>query len=157
MYVIPDHDVDPTPGGPIVVGVDDSEFSVAALRFALDEALRRSTWVRAVTAYQLQMVSIPLEPGVIASFEQAEHDDAVAMSERLLGQARTDETQKVQADFLIVQGTTVEAILAHAKDAQLIAVGSHGRGPVRRLLLGSVSRRLLYQTDRPVAVVGLRH
>jgi len=37
VFVIPDHGTDPTPGGPIVVGVDDSEFSVAALRFALGE------------------------------------------------------------------------------------------------------------------------
>lgn len=155
VFVIPDQGVDPTPGGPIVVGVDDSDFSVAALRFALNEAVLRKTSVRAVTAYQLPMVTVPLDPGVITSFEQDEHDRAMATIEKVLEQARTDETKGVETEAVAVQGPTVESILRHAGDAQMIVVGSHGRGPVRRLLLGSVSRRLLHETDRPVVVVDL--
>jgi nucleotide-binding universal stress UspA family protein len=157
VFVIPDHGVDPIPKGPIVVGVDDSGFGIAALRFALQEALLRNSAVRAVTAYELPMVGKPLYPGVIADFEEYEHDQAVELLEKLLGEARTDETRDVKVEPAVVQGPTVEAILDHAGDAQLIVVGSHGRGPVRRLLLGSVSRLLLHETDRPVAVVDLPH
>lgn len=157
VFVIPDQGVDATPGGPIVVGVDDSDFSVAALRFALNEAVLRKTSVRAVTAYQLPMVTVPLDPGVITSFELDEHDRAMATIEKVLEQARTDQTKGVETEAVAVQGPTVESILRHAGDAQMIVVGSHGRGPVRRLLLGSVSRRLLNDADRPVAVVDLAH
>ncbi|WP_195908991.1 universal stress protein [Microlunatus sp. Gsoil 973] len=157
VFVIPDQDTEPSRGGPIVVGVDDSEYGAAALRFALQEALLRKTSIRAVTAYQLPMVSVPLQPGVMTSFEQDEHERALATIEKLLDQVRTDETNDVKTESAVVQGPTVEGILAHANDAQLIVVGSHGRGMVRRLLLGSVSRRLLYETDRPVAVVDLPH
>jgi nucleotide-binding universal stress UspA family protein len=157
VFVIPDKGAEPTRGGPIVVGVDDSEYGAAALRFALQEALLRKTSVRIVSAYQLPMVSIPLQPGVITSFEQDEHERALATIEKVLDRARTDETREVKTEAIAVQGPTVGAILAHADDTQLIVVGSHGRGMVRRLILGSVSRRLLYEADRPVAVVDLPH
>lgn len=152
VFVVPDHGMEPASQGPIVVG--ESEFSIAALRFALKEAVLRKTSVRAVTAYQLPTVSIPLEPAAITSLEQRRHDLAVETIETVLGEARTDETQNIRTETVVVQGSTAESILRNAKDAQLIVVGSHGRGPVRRLLLGSVSRRLLYLS---VAVVGGRH
>jgi hypothetical protein len=44
-------------------------------------------------------------------------------------------------------------IIGSARDAQLIVVGSHGRGFVRRLLLGSVSRQVLNDADVPVLVI----
>lgn len=157
VIVIPDRDTEPGPDGPIVVGVDDSPFSVAGLRFALQEALLHGTWVRAVYAYQLPMISIPIEPGVMSGFEQASHDEAMAMVDKVIGEARTEETRDVKIESVVLQGPTVESMLDYAGDARLIVVGSHGRGVVRRLLLGSVSRRLLLETDRPVAVVDLPH
>ena len=54
-----------------------------------------------------------------------------------------------------MEGRAAEAILSHAGDAQLIVVGTHGKGLVRRMLLGSVSRQVLNDADRPVAVVDL--
>ncbi len=53
------------------------------------------------------------------------------------------------------EGSAADVILDQAADAQLIVVGSHGKGLVRRMLLGSVSRRVLYDAERPVAVVDL--
>jgi nucleotide-binding universal stress UspA family protein len=58
-------------------------------------------------------------------------------------------------DHVAVDGRAAEAILSHADDAQLIVVGTHGKGMVRRMLLGSVSRQVLGDADRPVAVVDL--
>lgn len=157
VLVIPDHGVDLPADAPIVVGIDDSKFSAAALRFALAEARLHDTTVRAVNAYQLPMVSIPLAPGVLSSFEIAAHDEAVAMVEKRVSQARTSDSDDVKVDAVAVQAPTVDSILTYADDAQLIVVGSHGRGVTGQMILGSVSRRLLHQTDRPVAVVGLSH
>ena len=55
----------------------------------------------------------------------------------------------------VVEGRAAEAILGHAEEAQLIVVGTHGKGLVRRILLGSVSRQVLNDADRPVAVIDL--
>lgn len=67
VVVVPDHGAEPAIEGPIVVGVDDSQFTVAALRFALSEAQVRKSSIRAVDAYQLPMVTIPLDPSTMAS------------------------------------------------------------------------------------------
>jgi nucleotide-binding universal stress UspA family protein len=61
----------------------------------------------------------------------------------------------VSVDKVAVEGRAAEAILGHAGDAQLIVVGTHGKGLVRRVLIGSVSRQVLNDADRPVAVVDL--
>ena len=58
-------------------------------------------------------------------------------------------------DHVAVEGRAADAILGQAGDAQLIVVGTHGKGLVRRVLLGSVSRQVLNDADRPVAVVDL--
>ena len=62
---------------------------------------------------------------------------------------------KWEVEHVAVEGRPAEAILDNAGDAQMIVVGTHGKGLVRRVLLGSVSRRVLNDADRPVAVVDL--
>jgi nucleotide-binding universal stress UspA family protein len=143
--------------GPIVVGVDDSAYSTAALGFALSEARCRKTTVRAVTAYQAPMVSSPLDQGVLTSLEQSEHDHACEVIDKIAADARTPETEDIKIESVVVRGPTAESIMSEAADAQLIVVGSHGRAIVRRVLLGSVSRRVLHEADRPVAVVDIPH
>jgi hypothetical protein len=54
---------------------------------------------------------------------------------------------------LVQEGSPADVIIKAAQDAQLIIVGSHGRGFVRRLLLGSVSRQVLHDADVPVLVI----
>ena len=61
----------------------------------------------------------------------------------------------LEARALVFEGATVRAILEEAErlPAELIVVGSHGRGPVARALLGSVSRGVLEGAPCPVVVV----
>lgn len=56
---------------------------------------------------------------------------------------------------LLVHGPTVETILKEASDldVDVIVVGSHGRGAMHQLLVGSVSEGLLHKSRRPVLVV----
>lgn len=149
-------DTDPIPtDGPIVVGVDDSDFSVAAARFALQEAERRATTVRAVSAYQISPLVVPNEAQLIEELQDSERAEAERVLAAVLTQARTSETAETPVESLVVNGSASDAILGRAADAQLIVVGSQGKGLVRRLLLGSVSRQVVQDADRPVAVINL--
>jgi len=62
------------------------------------------------------------------------------------------------ATFLVWEGDPGEAIVnaAEAEDVDLIVVGSHGRGPVERFLLGSVSDFVVRHAGCPVLVVRTR-
>ena len=61
----------------------------------------------------------------------------------------------IETKALLVHGDTVEIILQEAKDvkADMIVVGSHGRGAMFRLLVGSVSKGVLHNSRIPVLVI----
>jgi nucleotide-binding universal stress UspA family protein len=61
----------------------------------------------------------------------------------------------VDATALLVQGSTVETILAKAAKlgADMIIVGTHGRGAMYQLLVGSVSEGLLHSSECPILIV----
>jgi nucleotide-binding universal stress UspA family protein len=139
--------------GPIVVGVDGSEFGAAALRYAVSEAIARDTSVRAVTAYKMPDQRMQADVELIARMRAALEDEAADITRRALTEARGTDNDAVGVDTVTVEGRAADAILDNAHDAQLIVVGSHGKGLVRRVLLGSVSRRVLHDADRPVAVI----
>ena len=136
----------------IVVGVDGSPTSKQALRWALAEARCHDSTVRVVTA-----ASFPYSAGEIAHqaalsaaepLEQAAHtlqDDAV--------QAVGDATNGVSIQRLVVQGPAAAALLDAARDADLLVVGSRGRGGFVGLLLGSVSQQCVQHATCPVVVV----
>jgi nucleotide-binding universal stress UspA family protein len=145
----------PPTTGPIVVGVDDSEFGTNALRYAIAEAAVRSTSVRAVAAYDALHPAFPADPELVARMRADLREEAAQIITRALDTAQGADHTAVSVDRLAVEGRPAEAILEHADDAQLIVVGTHGKGLVRRVLLGSVGRQVLNDADRPVAVVDL--
>jgi len=149
LIVVGEGDVPIT--GPVVVGVDGSDFGAAALRWAVAEAVLRTTSVRAVTAFESPNVGLRSDPELTARMHAALEAEAAEVA----AHAFEDLGTSVDVEQVTVQGRPAEAILAHATDAQLIVVGSHGKGFVRRVLLGSVSREVLHDADRPVAVVDL--
>ncbi len=141
--------------GPIVVGVDDSPFGTKALQYAMAEAAVRQTGVRAVTAYDVAHQAFPADPELVARMRADADTEAVGSISRALDEAQGMLDTPVTVDRVAVEGLAADAILSHADDAQLIVVGTHGKGLVRRVLLGSVSRQVLHDADRPVAVVDL--
>ena len=139
--------------GPIVVGVDGSQFGTNALRYAIAEAAVRGTSVRAVVAYDGLHLPFHADPQLVARLRADVEADVLDSISRALDEARGSGTAPVRVDHVAVEGRPAEAILGQADDAQLIVVGTHGKGLVRRVLLGSVSRQVLNDADRPVAVV----
>jgi nucleotide-binding universal stress UspA family protein len=141
--------------GPIVVGVDASEFGTNALRYAVAEAHVRQTSVRAVTAYDVVSPGFHADPELVARMHADVEAEAADTITQALDEVQGTDTPSVSVDRVAMEGRAAEAILGHADDAQLIVVGTHGKGLVRRVLLGSVSRQILNDADRPVAVVDL--
>lgn len=141
--------------GPVVVGIDGSEFGANALRYAISEAALRKTSVRAVAAYDVLHPAFRADPELVARMRADVEAEAAETVTTALDQVRRPDTASVDVDQVAVEGRAAEAIVGNAEDAQLIVVGAHGKGLVRRVLLGSVSRQVLNDADRPVAVVDL--
>lgn len=156
VFVINEDENRPT-DGPIVVGVDDSEFGTAALSFAMAQAAARKAAVRAVTAYRMPALALPVEPDLMVELQRSEAAEAEKMLTTAVERARTADTRSVEVEKIIVEDSPANAILQQSKDAQLVVVGSHGKGFVKRLFLGSVSRHVLADADRPVVVVDIPH
>jgi len=138
--------------GPIVAGIDGSEFSLDAARIALALDRRLERGFRLVHAYTVRPI-----PGVSvvsdARAELAQVDEQKA-EELLAGVARElgipeEETQTVR------DGSEPSAlvVLARDLDAALIVVGSRGLGAVRAAVLGSFSTSVLAEASCPVVVV----
>lgn len=88
------------------------------------------------------------ERDAVAERFRKEHRELQAIAERV-------REHGVDATALLVQGPTVEKILEESArlDSAHIVVGSHGRGAVGRMLLGSVSEAVVRQAGTPVTVI----
>lgn len=132
---------------PVVVGVDGSANSVPAIELAFDEAARRAAPLIAVHAWS-DTTGFDLPVRGWESIRDTETDS--------LTKALADIGARypgVEVRRIVECDSPVRAILEHADGAQLIVVGSHGRGGFTGMLLGSVSTGLLHHATCPVVVV----
>lgn len=140
---------DATDAGPIVVGVDESPASEAALEYAFEAADARGVELIAVQALpDAHFVPGPLpHPDRTEIREQAD----LHLAEHLAG------WRERFPDVPVRRTTTndhpVVALREAAASAQLLVVGHRGRGGFANLLLGSVARGVLHYAPCPVAVV----
>jgi nucleotide-binding universal stress UspA family protein len=134
--------------GPVVVGVDDSDHAQLALAFAFHQAAARGTAVHIVRAWKPPPP--PLERGPRIA-------DRVAAAEQAALDEVTERWQRTFPDITVtgslVAGHPAQALTEAGRQAQLLVVGSRGRGALRGALLGSVSQHLLRHASCPVAVV----
>ena len=139
----------------IVVGVDGSESSRDALEWALAEARLRSVPVHVIGAWHVEPMAYA--PGVVvplvdASFRDSvrratEDDVAAAIA------AATNGSHDVPIEAHVVEGGATEVLVEAAKKADLLVVGSRGRGSFSSLLLGSVSQQSAQHAPCPVVIV----
>jgi nucleotide-binding universal stress UspA family protein len=132
--------------GPVVVGVDGSPVSEAALAYAFEAADARSTELVVVYAWRDLLLdqSTPLD-------EAIEQQGRAELAERLAGWG--GKYPDVPVRRVVVRDTPARAIVEQSVTAQLVVVGSHGRGSLGGLLLGSVSNAVLHKAECPVVVV----
>jgi nucleotide-binding universal stress UspA family protein len=143
----------------IVVGVDGSAPSKAALRFAVEEARLRDARVLAVHAWTYVPVAPIGEPGMLAMPSgdlpgQLDTERRAAEAELQAAVEEVfEEKPSVEVDERLVEGDAGEVLVAEASAADLIVVGSRGRGELASALLGSVSSHVVHHAACPVVVV----
>jgi nucleotide-binding universal stress UspA family protein len=135
-------------GGRIVVGVDGSESSAHALRWAAEEALARGSGLEVIQAWEANIGVIPPSSASNESFERQANQ---SLSEAVTG-LPTDE-RPADIDSRAVHGKAAAALIDASAGAELLVVGSHGHGGVAGSLLGSVSRRVSEHAHCPVVIV----
>ncbi|SBT45216.1 universal stress protein [Micromonospora narathiwatensis] len=138
--------------GPVVVGVDGSVLSRAAVEFAAEEAAVRGARLHAVHAYTHPTSSGPgdMQPLVYEESQLRGEEDRI-LAESLTG--LTDRWPEVPLTREVVRGRPVAVLTEASRTAQLVVVGGQGRGELSGLLLGSVSQGVLHHADCPVTVV----
>jgi nucleotide-binding universal stress UspA family protein len=138
----------------IIVGVDGSGHSRRALDWAIHEAAIRHTPLTVLTVQQA-MRSFWAGPMIYPE------DTELAENARMLAQEETDEAlgelaedaRPPEVTVLGVPGIPAEEILAVAKDADMIVVGSRGAGGFKKLLMGSVASQVTHHAHIPVVVI----
>lgn len=140
----------------IVVGVDHSDEAKAALRFAVEEAKLRRAKLRAVHAWQFS--GHLGAPGLEGSYPGFGGELDVL---RGAADAALDATLRevvagadgVELERRIVEGSPAGVLVEESRDADLLVVGSRGRGGFAGLLLGSVSQQCAQHAACPVVIV----
>ncbi len=138
-------------GGRIVVGIDGSDGSQAALGWALVEASRRGSRLDVVLAWQAPYLGEVSGLVLVEMTEQAERHARELLSGIVDGIVA--ECPDVEIVPLLAEGRAAPALLDAAEGADLLVVGSRGRGGFKSLLLGSVSSACVHHAPCPVAVI----
>lgn len=145
--------------GTIVVGVDGSPESQAALRWAAEEAALRDARLVAVWAWTFVPPAPIAEPGMIPvpamDYPGAGEAERAAVEEELETAFRSafPTTPEVEIERKLVEGDPAHVLESEARGADLVVVGSRGRSGIAAALLGSVSKHVVDHAPCPVVVV----
>lgn len=135
--------------GTIIVGIDESEASRDALRWAIDYA-DEDDEVIAVHAWQMYiaggMEGMIIDPGPL---KEAAEGMAKSMVTEVVSEYDDPPSVKIE----IVEGHPGRNLIDRSDDADLLVIGSRGYGGFRGLLLGSVSTYCVHHVSCPVVVV----
>lgn len=138
----------------IVLAVDGSPSAERAIAWAIEEAAKAHA--------ELHIVSVWEEPDVgPESYEYAPADSKVETAAATQARRRVEDAAERARRILpaelvhtaVVSGGPAERLIDQSKDADLLVVGSRGRGGFRGLLLGSVSQQCVSHAQCPVVVV----
>jgi nucleotide-binding universal stress UspA family protein len=134
----------------VVVGVDGSEHSLIAARWAATEAQRRDAALRVVLVYEHAWPGAQFDsPTILEARARQLADTLVATA---VAQARTA-AHGIRISGTTVRGRPSEKLIEQAENAALLVVGSRGHGGFVNLLSGSTSMQVATHAHGPVAIV----
>lgn len=151
VILVPD-DAETAGDGRVVVGIDGSDHSRLAFAHALEAAALRGRAVTTVTTWNVEVENgvVVTEPGS-AEWETVDRRYR-AMAERTIAADR-DAHPEIDVTVEVHHGRAADILVDVAQGADLLVVGSRGRGGFRGMLLGSVSQRVLGRATCPVGVL----
>jgi nucleotide-binding universal stress UspA family protein len=135
----------------VVVGVDGSPGSSAALRFGAEEARLRGATLRVLRVWQLPpgaYAPVPYPVDFYAEIAPKTKEALNAQVAEVLG-----EDPQIPIEQKVEEGPPAKVLIAEASDALLLVVGSRGHGGFAELLLGSTSAQVVHHAPCPVVVV----
>ena len=151
--VIVMRDDPPAGANEIVVGLDGSPHSIAALDFAFDEASRHGFTIIAVHAWDVPSFDLIITAdGPVPLPMEHVADDEVRLAAEILS-GYTVQYPDVKVVEHLVRGPAVQALLDSATNAVMIVLGTRGRNAAIGALLGSTSNSVLHKVKIPVAIV----
>jgi nucleotide-binding universal stress UspA family protein len=138
----------------LTVGLDGSENSTCALLWAAREATQRNCRLRAVNIFTIPYYGG--EFGVGAAYSAVDVDALRKSHDATV----REQVEKVAADHpdltietVVESGWPIGALIERSEDAELIAMGSSGAGPLAAVFLGSVAHGVAHRSKRPVVLV----
>jgi nucleotide-binding universal stress UspA family protein len=139
---------------PVIVGVDGSPASRVAVDWAARDAARRGAPLKLVHVLTPPAVmafpEVPMPPGYL---QWQEDEGAKLLTAALKTVEEATEGSPVEVTSEMVTGPSVPVLADLSTGAQMIVVGSRGRGALARGLLGSISTGLVHHAKCPVAVI----
>jgi nucleotide-binding universal stress UspA family protein len=132
----------------IVVGVDGSVPSKAALAWAIGQARLTGAAVEAVMAWEFPATYGYPVPVMDVNWEEL----ARQVITEALDEARPAAGQ-VEIEYKVMEGNAAQVLVAESEDAELLVVGSRGHGGFTEALLGSVGQHSVHHARCPVVVI----
>jgi nucleotide-binding universal stress UspA family protein len=152
--------------GTIVVGVDGSPGSDAALRWALAEARLRGSKLRVVHAYELPrspiadggvgaagFVTQPVFAEDVDRLRSNAEEQARGVIDSTLQRVGDKAAEELEIERAALSGPATQTLIEAGQDAELLVLGSRGRGGFLGLLLGSVSQQLAHHPPCPLVLL----
>lgn len=140
----------------ITVGVDGSEPSNTAFRFAIEEAHRRQATIRAVTIWEASSL---YTAGGVADLVDWRYQDYSESAQALQNDAIDSVLATIPADQhpvidrRVIQGEPGYALVETARDTALLIVGTEHKGLLKRIAQGSISSYCTRYSQIPVVIV----
>jgi nucleotide-binding universal stress UspA family protein len=139
--------------GPVVVGIESDPAATDALDWAAGEAVRLGRDLRIVHAWSIPM-TVATDLVALVPFDALR--DAYAEALASAAQRVRDRHPGLAVVEILENGPAAPVLVDAAREAELLVVGTHGRGSVGSLILGSVSHDVLLNLPCPVAVIPRR-
>jgi nucleotide-binding universal stress UspA family protein len=149
---------------PLLIAYDGSEISKAALQKAAELfpgrlAVVATVWEPGMATLSMSApdsfgINVPPDPETVQAIDQAQRDHATQVAQEGAAMARSlglEAEPHPVPDEADVADTLID--LARERDAAVVAVGSHGISGLRSRVLGSVARKLIEHSNRPVLII----